>query len=196
MKYHDFACFFKHVVIASVLAFSSITAWAGGVKHVGGSVNVGVDFPLDQSYHNGDNKMSVMASLDVRVYLKSLPIDVGGYLSFWAVGRRFPEPGYNPDDPGNLPSVVNFNQSNNSFTIGALSHWYFRPDRKVNPFAGLGVGVSVYNTPHDFYPSEGCTVSFSPRVGVELWKHLRIGIQTQLMRRGYNSMALTIGASF
>lgn len=64
-------------------------------------------------------------------------------------------------------------QSNSMFSIGAVSHYNFRQGRKVNPFAGLGLGVSFYSTDgHDFthpYPTDGRAVSFIHKFGVELF---------------------------
>lgn len=83
------------------------------------------------------------------------------------------------------------------FSIGAVSHYNFRQGRKVNPFAGLGLGVSFYSTDgHDFthpYPTDGRAVNFIPKFRVELFSWVRFTGYGVIVRKGYNVIGLSVG---
>lgn len=44
-----------------------------------------------------------------------------------------------------------------------------------------------------YFPSEGTSMLFAPRVGVELLYHIRLMAQFNISRKGYNNFSLTIG---
>lgn len=146
-------------------------------------------------YHDTNADGGGSLGLELRGNLKGTPWDVGGFLRFDATGYDFKNH-MPPRDP-DMTFGYDPDQTNSTFTIGAVSDYNFRQGRKVNPFAGLGLGVSFYSTDgHDFerpYPTDGCTVSFIPRIGVELFSWVRFTGYGVIMRKGYNLVGLSVG---
>lgn len=88
-------------------------------------------------------------------------------------------------------------QSNRTCTLGLVCDWNFAQGRKVNPYAGLGVGVGFHNVLNDWIDPYGDqTATFPtliPRIGVELFSHLRVGLSSHITARGYDNVQLSIG---
>lgn len=145
-------------------------------------------------YHDTNSGVSGAFGLELRGNIKGTPWDVGGFLRLDATNYDF-----TGHFPPSLAESSNFDpdQSNSMFSIGAVSHYNFRQGRKVNPFVGLGLGVSFYSTDgHDFthpYPTDGRAVSFIPKFGVELFSWVRFTGYGVIVRKGYNVIGLSVG---
>lgn len=130
--------------------------------------------------------------LELRGNIKNTGWDVGAFLRFDGTGYDFKSkiPPIDPD----IDAVYDYSQSNSAFTIGVVSDYNFRQGRKVNPFAGLGVGCTVYSTP-DWrpYETDGCTISLMPRFGVELFSWVRFTGYAFIVRKGYNTVGISLG---
>ena len=59
----------------------------------------------------------------------------------------------------------------------------------MNPFAGMGIGVGFYDTVGNLlYDVSGTGAVFIPKIGVELWSHLRVFASAHIIRKGFNSL--------
>ncbi|MCF0198972.1 MAG: hypothetical protein HUK02_06570 [Bacteroidaceae bacterium] len=89
--------------------------------------------------------------------------------------------------------------------------WNFKQGHKFNPFAGLGVGLAHHHIKdaklkdelkeyvHDvkYFKNDGVnSVIFSPRLGVELFRHCRLTATVRISKKYFNSLQLTAGATF
>lgn len=143
------------------------------------------------NYHRTHSDGAATIGLEMRGNLRHSAFDVGGFLRFDGTGYNFSR--FQPADAYYYDS----DQTNMSFSIGAVSHYNFRQGRKVNPFAGLGIGMAVYATEgHDFehaFPTDGVSVVFYPKIGVELFSWVRFTAYGTFLRKGYNNVGLSVG---
>lgn len=137
------------------------------------------------SFYNGDHKMGGGFGIDFRHNVKNSPWDYGAYLEFSTAAWDFWKTDY-----GDY-------QQNRSLVLGVASHYNFRQGAVVNPYAGLGLGLAVndaVNAKYDF--SKMYSLAVSPRFGVELLRHVRIGCQANITRKGFHSIGLNVGIAF
>ncbi len=133
--------------------------------------------------------------LELRGNIKNTGWDVGAFLRYDATGYDFTGHVSPPDSDYGMS--YNLDQYQSAFSIGVVTDYNFRQGRRVNPFAGLGIGYSIYSTAgHDFmhpYETEGCTLSFIPRFGVELFSWVRFTGYAFILRKGYNTVGISLG---
>lgn len=170
------------IIIALIAAALTGNAHDFNVKSIEGGIYVGGGFPTDR-YHDCKSQPNVLVGLDLRYNLKSLPVDVGIFTEWDFTFRKRPDTAtiFYPDDEGNTQSVTYptlDDQVNRNWLIGVVGNWNFGQGRKINPYLGLGIATSSYKAiSGSYYDTEGLTLSLTPRAGVELWHHFRIGLQ-------------------
>ncbi len=149
---------------------------------------LGTGFKYHGVYADGAETLG----LELRGNIKNTGWDVGAFLRFDGTGYDFKN--QMPPIDLDINAEYDYSQSNNAFTIGVVSDYNFRQGRKVNPFAGLGVGCSIYSTPYwRPYETDGCTLSFIPRFGVELFSWVRFTGYAFILRNGYNTVDVSVG---
>ena len=143
----------------------------------------GLGVPLG-GYHRGDSKTGASVGMSLRYNFSEIPVDCGVYVALNSARRDFKR--YSGDG--------DYYQNNRTGSFGIEGNYNFGQGLKVNPFAGLCLGVGVNDVVGDRHVlSSGTTMSIMPRLGVELFHHLRVGAYCQLTRRGYNNAGLMIG---
>lgn len=136
------------------------------------------------SYHGGEPASGVSVGLNIRQNVKNTPFDYGIFFSLDCCHHQF-----HPDVPGYTNT-----QNNRTLALGMTGAYNFRQGHKVNPFAGIGIGVGWQDVVGDReYPSKGTSAVFIPKVGVEFLHFLRVNAYFQLSRRGYNNFGLSVG---
>ncbi len=85
--------------------------------------------------------------------------------------------------------------------VAAVFDYYFHHGKFLSAFVGTGLGLAQRNTiSSDIDNSIGICPSYgpviSPRIGVELWNHVRFSIEARITQRDYNIAAFRIGYSF
>lgn len=151
-------------------------------------------FGTAAKFHGGNFVLGYSFGLEMRGNIKETPWDMGGYLRYDAIYYDYS--GYMATSNPYM-GHYGLDRLYSSLTIGAVSHYNFRQGRKVNPFVGLGVGVSLYSKEgHDFispFRTDGCTVSFIPKFGVELASWVRFTAYGVIIRKRYNMAGISIG---
>ena len=130
------------------------------------------------------------AGIEVRKDLYSLPISVGADL-FVASSARQKE-------------KLDGEHSSNSQRmagIAAVCDYYFLQGEAVSSFVGSGIGLVQRHTIMSGIDNGIGVCSeygpvISPRVGIELWNHLRITAEARFTQRDYNVFAFRIGYVF
>mgnify|MGYP000761111573 CR=1 FL=1 len=85
-------------------------------------------------------------------------------------------------------------QNNRTLSIAATGGYNFRQGRKINPFAGIALGVACNDVVGDkLYPVKGTSMLICPRVGVEFLYHIRLMTELNISRKGFNNAAISIG---
>lgn len=147
------------------------------------------------NYHGVSADGGGTFGLELRGNIKNTGWDVGAFLRYDATGYDFTGHVSPPDSDYGMS--YDLDQYQSAFSIGVVTDYNFRQGRRVNPFAGLGIGYSFYSTAgHDFmhpYSTDGCTLSFIPRFGVELFSWVRFTGYAFILRKGYNTVGISVG---
>jgi len=173
----------KKIFISAVLVFSSVICLAqtNRVSKFEGGIYGGLTSPLG-SFHDGDSEVGGMIGADLRYNINGGPWDCGAFLEIGSAMRDFNKDG------------GNYYQNNRTSVFGVVGHYNFRQGTNVNPYAGLGLGIALNDVVGlRKYPSKEYSLAVSPRIGVELLRHIRVGCQAELTRRGFHSVGLTLG---
>lgn len=150
----------------------------------------GTNVPFS-SYHGGSHAGLVLG-LDFRYNLKNLPFDVGAsFISNWTRGE-----GSNVlilDD-----EVIPYDYYSTNRAIGGIitAGYNLKRGYKVNPYAGLGVGVANTKIVDAPFESSATKAVFVPKIGVELLYNFRLEISTVVTRNHFNSLNFTLGLVF
>lgn len=167
------------------------------VQDVEGGFYAGATIPLG-GYHGGNNKAFATMGVSLSYNLPTIPIDCGVFLQFDCVRHGFTHSGSwyeNGIETGSYSYEAT--QNNRTLTIGVVGNYNFRRSSKVNPFAGLGLGVGFNDVVGDVtFFSKGTSLVVMPRVGVEFWQLFRLTAFATVCRTGYNCAGLTLGFSF
>lgn len=154
------------------------TCKAQGVKD---SLRVKVfEFEVRNNYtyslDNGSWSTFIGFGLEARWNLRNIPLDLG--ITINTSGRRH----------GGLDYQT--------AALLAVSDWNFRRGQKVSPFVGLGVGTAYMQRGYLFYKEEQTAFALMPRVGLELFRHLRVGVTLNVTKTPYSNMAVSVGYAF
>ncbi len=131
--------------------------------------------------------------MEARTNLKNTPWDLGFQLGLGYLNRK---------DENKISYYVS-----NKFSMLAFVDYNFRYWDKVAPFAGIGLGRTelIYNTPGaidndgkpSIYKQIFSPVVMNPRIGVELFNHLRITAEYKIhFHNRCNWFALNVGVAF
>lgn len=175
---------FALLCVATVAtAQSGATRQAVAVRPVEFELHFGAALPLDHIPASNASGGPVLG-MELRYNFKNSPMDVGIALDFTSLYYEFESV---PDE---------LEQNNHTTTIGFTTDYNFGQGRNVNPFVGIGLGLGVHDALLDVVDgTNDCnnTVEFSPRIGVELWRHLRLTLSGNIACKYYNGVALTVG---
>ena len=167
------ACFSLLAVQTATAQDSAIPAT---VQIFEGEANFGAALPADK-YHVARGKGGLTMGLSMRYNIPETRFDCGITADFTGVIRDFER---NPHT---------YQQTNRILSLALTGAYNFRQGKKVNPFAGIGIGVGFYDTVGDrIYDVSGTGAVFIPKVGVELWSHLRVFASAHIIRKGFNSI--------
>jgi len=147
-------------------------------------LNAGLTTPLGV-YHGGTAQTGASIGIEGRCNLSGTPWDCGLLLEITTARR-----GYNSLTEKNLDIW----QSNRTLAFAATGSYNFRQGRKINPFAGIAIGIAMNDVVGDkVYQSKGTSLFFSPKIGVEFIHHLRLTVSSNFSRKGYNNLQLSLG---
>ena len=172
-------------LLESLTAVAQETSAHTRVQMFEGEANFGAAFPADK-YHVARGKGGLTMGLSMRYNIPETRFDCGITADFTGVIRDFER---NPHT---------YQQTNRILSLALTGAYNFRQGKKVNPFAGIGIGVGFYDTVGDrIYDVSGTGAVFIPKDGVELWSHLRVFASAHIIRKGFNSidigLAVVIG---
>lgn len=175
----------KLIIIISVYVMSVLTGHAIEVQPIEAEISAGITCPAG-NFHHSKKLLGANLGVELRFNLPASAWDCGLALNVTTAVYEFKEVWQD--------YIRKFEQSNRSINILFVGDYNFRQGKKVNPYAGAGIGVSFYEPVNNWqvYIS-GTTLGFQPRVGVELFRHVRIGLFSHLSRKGCNNIGLSLG---
>lgn len=154
------------------------------VQMLEGEIRAGLTVPLG-AYHGGSAQVSGDLGIEGRYNFRNSPWDCGLMLELSTARRGFNH--LYDDDYDRW-------QSNRTLGLAILGDYNIRQGRKVNPFIGAALGVAFNDVVGDkYFPTNGTSILFAPRVGVEFFHHIRLMTQFNICRKGYNNFSLTLG---
>lgn len=174
----------KRINLCGLIFFLfSITFYAQDIKRYEGEAYLGLTSPLG-NYHQGKAIVGPELGLEIRC---NLPYSKWDYGILANVSTSV----YELD--GDTLSEWYWEQSNRSINIMSVCDYNFRQESKFNPYIGLGVGISLYDTINEVvYDESGVAAVFRPRIGIELFRHLRIGAYANIIKHGFNNIGVKI----
>lgn len=178
----------KKIILAVILAttyFSNVMARSPEVQKFEAEARIGITAPLGY-YHGGSAQASMSLGMEMRFNIKDTPLDWGLMMELSGAMRDFNSP--LPDDD------FLYTQTNRTLALAPVCEYNFRQGQKFNPYVGAAIGIAFNDVVGDErYPSEGTSMLFAPRAGIEIAHLMRFGCQFNISRKGYNNVALTIG---
>ena len=172
---------FLFIVTNTIAAYSQSNHHL--VQRLETEVKAGFTTPLG-GYHTGQSQIGLSLGLEGRYNFKDSPWDCGLMFDL-STARRGYEHLYNDG--------YDRWQNNRTLALALTGDYNFRQGTKVNPFIGTGIGVAFNDVVGDkYFPSNGTSMFFAPRVGVEIFSHFRISTQCNLCRKGYNNLSLNL----
>lgn len=185
MKREDI--YMKHIFLTLLAAALPCLAHADndGVGKLEGGISVGSTLPLGGGY-GGKIKPGTVLNGEMRYNFANTGWDCGVMLQFNNSLRDFDM----------ADKYFNY-QDNSSDIVAVTGDYNFRQGARINPFAGLGIGFAIQyidNLQNRFedYHDKAAAV-FLPRVGVELFHHVRVTLGAQISRRGFHTLDLSVG---
>ena len=137
------------------------------VKNFETELRVGVTEPI--SAWGMERVMGPQLGIEPRWNLNGGPVDIGAEMYLGVATRQYHDGG---DDAERIMS------------LSAVAHYNFNLGKTVSPFVGVGLGVAdCTQTIGEGGLTNATALVFSPRVGVELWQHLRLTLDLRLARK-------------
>lgn len=166
------------VMILSAGVLSAKPREKGEIRAVEFEIGGGVVFGNYMKNFVNDGGLSLF--IETRYNIPELPFDIGLQASVSSYGGN--NNGYDVTNRGSLITFVDYN---------------FRYFKKIDFFAGLGVGMGMTDFKYMFGDRRNVsldrTLVVNPRVGIELFHHLRITAEYRLMDRYYSYFGINIG---
>lgn len=148
------------------------------VHPIEGGFYTGLSIPLG-GYHSGTSKNGAKIGGDLRYNINNTPWDCGIFLEINSAQRDFES---------------EYSQNNRTSIIGIIGDYNFRQGTNFNPYAGIGVGLAWNDVVGGSYiETNGWSIAFTPRVGIEIFRHFRLSCGAQFSRAGYNAFNVSFG---
>jgi len=175
----------RTTVVALALLCCSSYADAQRVQLVEGELGAGYGMSIG-SFHGSKMRGNFEFNAELRFNIPGRGFDVGLAYNISNSTRLFEE---NHNGVG-----VEWDQHNRSHNVLVMGDYNFRQGTKYNPYVGTGIGVSIQETHKaELYPCNGTGVMWRTRAGIELWRHVRVGVFLNIGRAGWNTFGVSIG---
>jgi opacity protein-like surface antigen len=174
----------KHIYFVVLYILCALSCIAQNIQKFEGEATIGFTVPLG-NYHNGEKMVGPDFGLELRHNIPHTPWDCGVLLNATTAVYKYDE----------VPKTEWYReQSNRSVSVILMGDYNFKQGSKFNPYIGVGLGISSYEAINEvMYKSSGTSFIFRPRVGIELFRHLRVGMFSSISRAGYHNMGISIG---
>ena len=132
----------------------------------------------------GSHQVGPAFGFEARYNLNCLPGDVGTQLYMGSSVNKF------------AGSTLSFR----TFSFMSVCDYDFLLGEKVSPLVGIGIGFNSYDIVQGNYPNDNTDktlgVGLMPRIGVELFRHVRFTLNAHIGKCNYNTIGLSVGYAF
>lgn len=174
----------KSISLTILFLICNLTCFAQEIQKLEGEASLGFTIPLG-NYHNGEKLVGPEFGLELRYNIPQTAWDCGLALNVSTAVYKYDE---------SPKTDWYWEQSNRSINIMAVGDYNFKQSSKFNPYFGMGIGLSLYDAVNEvLYKSSGVSFVFRPRIGIELFRHLRVGVFSTITREGYNNLGVSVG---
>ncbi|MBD5170894.1 MAG: hypothetical protein HDT07_02660 [Bacteroidales bacterium] len=174
----------KYLSVIILFSICNLTCFAQMVQKLEGEASLGFTVPLG-NYHNGDKLAGPDFGLEVRYNIPHTAWDCGLALNVSTAVYKFDE---------SPKTDWYWEQSNRSINIMAVGDYNFKQGSKFNPYLGMGLGLCSYDAVNEvLYKESGIAFVFRPRIGIELFRHLRLAVFTNITKVGHSNFGVSIG---
>lgn len=150
------------LIFIVLLSCNKIVAETPEVQMLEGEIRAGLTTPIG-GYHTGKAQISASLGIEGRYNIKGTPWDCGLMLDL-STARRGYEHLYNDG--------YDRWQSNRTLALALTGDYNLRQGTKINPFAGMALGVGFNDVVGDkYFPTKGTSFYAAPRIGVEFLYH-------------------------
>lgn len=173
----------KRTVITVLVFFFAFQLIAQQVRPFEFEIRAGAAMPINR-IHGSNRSDGPVFGIELRHNFKNSPFDIGFTMVLTNIYYEF------KSKPANLE------QCNLTAMTGLTSDYNFHQGGTVNPFVGIGFGYGLQDAMLDEVydnSSDNGNIIVTPRIGVELWRHLRLTLAANLSIKYYNSLSLTVG---
>lgn len=179
-----YSCMKKIIFLSLLYLYSPLLCISQTVQKYEFEASFGFTYPLF-NYFNGEKLMGPCLGIELRRNIFCGKWDYGVGISTSTSVYRFKD----------SESDWYWDQSNRLINILVLSDYNFNQGKKINPFAGVEIGVGSFESINEVkYPTSGASFIFIPRIGVEFFHHIRLTLFSSLSRIGYNNWGISLGA--
>ncbi len=174
----------KFYILILIIILDASFCWSQNIQKFEFEAGLGFTSPLGK-YHDGKKMAGPDFSAEMRYNISSTKWDCGVLINVTTTVYRY-------DD---MQSDWYWDQSNRSINIFGVGDYNFKQGEKVNPYVGIGLGLCLFDSINEvLYDNSGATIAFRPRIGIELFRHLRLGTFLSISRVGFNNWGLSIAA--
>ena len=161
------------------------------IKPVEGELFFGATFPLS-AFQDGNKGVGPLIGGEIRYNFKESPFDIGISLGMTTAMYDFTLQDYSTKE------TKEYSQSNRTAYIALSSNYNFKQGEKINPYAGIGIGLASNDVLGDvlYENNEGGSTVIIPRIGIEFVRHFRITLSSTISKKGYHNKSLGIGFVF
>lgn len=155
------------------------------VRPIEFEMHMGASQPLGSKIAGTDRDFGATIGCELRYNFMDSPFDLGLTIDVTTACYNWM-----------LDEEYDCTQSNRTAFYGVTGDYNFGQGRTVNPFVGLGLGVGCHLAILDELDDTNdgrATAMFVPRVGVELWRHLRVTLAANLSCKYFHNATLTVG---
>lgn len=183
----------KKLLVLSLLFFVSRSVPAQNYNHVRRmEFEVGMGVSKAHKIDGAAAKAGMQLYLETRMNVVDTPFDVGLQIMLGAFDRK--------------PNYAEYEQTIRYRGIMSFGADYnLRRWKHVAPFVGIGLGMAFVDNTYSPYKSASRreeitdydrSVVFNPRIGVELFSHLRITAEYKWMKKDYSFFGFNVGFVF
>ncbi|MEG0807612.1 MAG: hypothetical protein RR410_04595 [Alistipes sp.] len=184
----------KKLLISGVFVLLVISAYTqnyNSVRRMEYEVGIGVN--KAHKINEAVAKAGLQLYLETRMNIIDTPFDIGVQALFGSFDRK--------PDYALYEHTIRYRG-----TLVFLTDYNLRKWKRVQPFVGLGLGMSFVDDTHSRYEpdmsrrmeqtSYDRSFVFNPRIGVELFSHVRVTAEYKWMKKDYSYFGFNLGFVF